>query len=299
MKLYIANEHPLYNHDAKNNVSKGYSFSGYFLPYPDTNYEGLVSTISDDPPILNWIYVDKKTYEVKYGVRADAQDNITGPFDCTKQDRRLSLEGWEGFCAVEELPGIWALYYDRDDNGLKNKVPMGTRVLEVELTRREKKEPKPEVDDKAPVTIDEKWKAHKEETAQADKEKEAAYASAETNGSAVPAPAAKPAQPSTVPMALPFPLPVTIPVPAEDEQKAKQINEAMRRMSMGHHSNAESHVTNDYSVWSAARGKAGEADGNDSVTAASSVFDRKDDSGSVSGSDAGSYKKPYVEDAQK
>lgn len=28
-------------------------FSGYFLPYPDSNFEGLVSTISDEPPQLN------------------------------------------------------------------------------------------------------------------------------------------------------------------------------------------------------------------------------------------------------
>jgi hypothetical protein len=286
----------LYNHDPKNNVSKGYSFSGYFLPYPDSEYEGLVSTISDEPPILNWIYVDKNTYEVKYGVRADAQENITGPFDCTKQDRRLTLENWEGFCAVEELPGIWSLYYDRDDNGLKSKVPMGTRVLEVELTRREKKEPKPEPGEDEPTTIDEKWKQHKEASARADKDKEAAYASAESNT----APGVTSTTNATVPVTLPLPLPLTIPVPADDEQKAKEINEAMRRLSMGNHSNAESHapsvLTNDYSVWSAAR-KHNEAD--DSATAASSVFDRNHESGSVSnGSDDGSYKKPYVEDAQ-
>jgi hypothetical protein len=46
-------------------------FAGYFLPYPDTTppYEGLVSTITDEAPVMNWIYVDKETYEVKYGVR--------------------------------------------------------------------------------------------------------------------------------------------------------------------------------------------------------------------------------------
>lgn len=310
-KLYIANEHPLYNHDPKNNISKGYSFSGYFLPYPDTEYEGLVSTICDEPPILNWIYVDRKTHEVKYGVRADAQENITGPFDCTKQDRRLTLEGWEGFCAVEELPGIWALYYDRDDNGLKTKVPMGTRVLEVELTRREKKEPKPEPNESEnePTTIEEKWKQHKEASAQVEKDKAAAYASAESQAAPGATSTSTSASASattatntrgTAPLTLPLPLPLTVPVPADDEQKAKDIKEAMRRLSLGHHSNAESRapsvLTNDYSVWSAARKH--NDDGNDSVTAASSVFDRNHESGSVSdGSDDGSYKKPYVEDA--
>jgi hypothetical protein len=85
------------------------------------------------------VYVDKNTYEVKYGVRAEAQPNLTGPFGCTRQDRRLTLSTWEGWCAVEEFPTIWALYFDLDDDGLRSKFPPGTRVLEVELTRKEKR----------------------------------------------------------------------------------------------------------------------------------------------------------------
>lgn len=127
-----------------------------------------MSTIADDPPQLNWIYVDKDTYEVKYGLRVDAQDHITGPFDCTKQDRRLILHGWEGFVAVEETPGVWALYFDVDDDGLRRKLPSGMRILEVELVRREKKTPKPEPDENAPTTLDEKMKQHKEQSAQVD-----------------------------------------------------------------------------------------------------------------------------------
>lgn len=117
----------------------GHAFAGYYLPYPDTHFEGLVTTISDSSRALNWIYVDKDTYEVKYGLRVDAQPNITGPFDCTRQDRRMTLEGWEGFAVVEEEPGVWALYFDRDDDGLNSKVTKGTRVLEVELWRKEKR----------------------------------------------------------------------------------------------------------------------------------------------------------------
>ena len=121
-----------------NDEPNGHPFAGYYFPYPDANYEGLVSTIVEEPPILNWIYVDKDTYQVKYGVRADAQPHLTGPFDCTRQDRRLTLEGWEGFAAVEEEEGVWALYYDRDDDGLEGKVE-GKKVLEIELTRKEKR----------------------------------------------------------------------------------------------------------------------------------------------------------------
>lgn len=120
-------------------ASGHHAFAGYYLPYPDAKFEGLVSTISDKILNLNWIYVDIDTYQVKYGLRVDAQPNITGPFDCTRQDRRMTLEGWEGFVVVEEEPGLWALYFDRDDNGLRSKVAQGTRVLEVELWRREKR----------------------------------------------------------------------------------------------------------------------------------------------------------------
>ena len=118
-------------------------FAGYYLPFPDKPYEGLVSTITEVAPILNWIYVDNDTYRVKYGVRIDAQPNITGPFDCTRQDRRLTLEQWEGFVAVKEVEGedagMWALYYDRDDDGLRGKLGRGRIVLEVELVRWEKR----------------------------------------------------------------------------------------------------------------------------------------------------------------
>ena len=120
-------------------------FAGYFLPYPDTTppYEGLVSTITDEAPVMNWIYIDRSTYEVKYGVRADAQPNLTGPFDCTRQDRRLTLDRWEGFCAVKcyegEEAGMWKLYFDVDDDGLEKKLGRKARVLEVELVRWEKR----------------------------------------------------------------------------------------------------------------------------------------------------------------
>ncbi|KAI8951488.1 hypothetical protein F4801DRAFT_544866, partial [Xylaria longipes] len=163
-KLWITTTPPASHDEDPEPTDDGYPFSGYFLPYPGTSYEGLVSTISDDPPMLNWIYVDKNTYEVKYGLRTDAQEHLTGPFDCTRQDRRMTLEGWEGFVAVEDYPGVWALYFDRDDNGLVTKVPMGTRVLEVELTRREKKERKPEPDPNQAQTLDEMMKQHKEQS---------------------------------------------------------------------------------------------------------------------------------------
>ncbi|KXJ88369.1 hypothetical protein Micbo1qcDRAFT_235746 [Microdochium bolleyi] len=177
-KLYIANQ----------TVNTGHPFSGYFLPYPDSKFEGVVSTITESAtPQLNWIYVDRETYAVKHGLRVDAQDHVTGPFDCTRQDRRMTLEGWEGFVAVEETPGVWALYFDKDDNGLRGKVPFGTRVLEIELTRREKKERKPKENEGQATTLDEMMEQHKEKVR---REEEESHEASVEDGSSVEKPSA-------------------------------------------------------------------------------------------------------------
>lgn len=239
-------------------AGSGYPFSGYYLPYPEKTYEG----------------------EVKYGVRADAQPHITGPFDCTRQDRRMTLEGWEGFVAVEEFPGIWALYFDRDDDGLVTKVPMGTRVLEVELTRREKKERKPEPDPNQAQTLDEKMKEHKEQTQREEEERQEMFRQqeqADTSAQAAEAPQQNG-------------------VDAIDHQP-----EVMRDISLdlgklnlevpnvGHAiPHSPSVATDNISFWSAARKGDGISDA-DSVTAASSIIDRNEN-------DELGYKRPYVED---
>ncbi|RGP75702.1 hypothetical protein FLONG3_5679 [Fusarium longipes] len=299
-KLYIANEHPLYNHDPKNHISKGYAFSGYFLPFPDSEYEGLVTTISDDPPFLNWIYIDKNTYEVKYGVRADTEGHITGPFDCTKQDRRMMCEGWEGFCAVEELPGIWALYYDRDDDGLRSKVAMGTRVLEVELTRREKKEPKPVADPDAPKTVDEKMKQHKEQTAKEEAERAEFMATGRHPGAEPLSPAYKPEVKKT-----------TFLDPDSKEAKRQRIADALSRLNIDSPTKSEggsdgsimTSLSQDFSIFSLAKKMTDTTNNDEDVTVASSVWggerEKDKDKGhkkNGSASEAGSYRKPTVED---
>ncbi|EQB47590.1 hypothetical protein K4K61_004683 [Colletotrichum sp. SAR11_59] len=114
----------------------GHQFAGYFLPYPEAQYAGLVSTICDEPPIMNWIYVDRDTYEVKFGTRPYAQHNYNGPFDCTRQDHRLTFASWEGFFVVEN-DGFWSLYFDVEQDGLKSKLGEGCLALEVDLVRVE------------------------------------------------------------------------------------------------------------------------------------------------------------------
>ncbi|KAF2829050.1 hypothetical protein CC86DRAFT_261048, partial [Ophiobolus disseminans] len=125
-------------------TSSGHQYAGYYLPYPDSKYEGLVTTITDDAPVMNWVYIDAWTCQLRYGVRKDAQPNFTGPFDCTRQSWRLTFQGWEGFCAVEVEPGVWGVFFDVEDDGLQGRIkagslPESSRILEIELQRVEKK----------------------------------------------------------------------------------------------------------------------------------------------------------------
>lgn len=91
---------------------------------------------------MNWIYMNAQTYEIKFGTRQWAEGNLTGPFDCTRQDRRMTLAGYEGFVAVKE-GDFWALYFDWDGDRLAGKVPPGTTVVDVDLLRKEMRHRKP------------------------------------------------------------------------------------------------------------------------------------------------------------
>jgi hypothetical protein len=108
--------------------------------------------------------VDEQSHAVCYGPKSEAEGHVVGPWDCTRIDKRVTLEGWEGFMAVEEVEyedeqeekdadsggwneegqrKSWALYFDRDDNGLAGKIE-GWTICEVELTRKERRKGKGE-----------------------------------------------------------------------------------------------------------------------------------------------------------
>ena len=118
-------------------------FTGFYLAYPDDSRghtRGLVSTISVDPPMLNWIYVDKDTMEMKYANRSGSIVHHVGDYDWTSEDHEkddscVTFDDWEGFLAVEEQKGKWALYFDMDDDGLKQHA-RGRKTIEVRLQRR-------------------------------------------------------------------------------------------------------------------------------------------------------------------
>lgn len=100
--------------------------------------------------MLNWIYVDRDTNEVKYGTKSESTGHILGPWNCTPVDKRVTFDEWEGFVAVEEEKGIWALYFDTLDDGLEDKVPLSKPLLEVELVRKEMRIPPVKENDQGP-----------------------------------------------------------------------------------------------------------------------------------------------------
>lgn len=123
--------------------SSGHRVTPHFLPYPGQKYGGLATTTTADAapmldwiPTLNWIYVDAQSQQFKYGVKEDADSNLGGPFDCGTGNQHLTFQSWEGFCAVEVQSGMWAIYFDISDDGLRGRVPSGVRIMDVELERR-------------------------------------------------------------------------------------------------------------------------------------------------------------------
>jgi hypothetical protein len=135
-KLYLdSSSHPRFE--------DGHPFSGFFLEYPSGDKarrgpRGLVSTISKEPPELNWIYVDKDTLELRYGAKSKTNGQIVGPWDWTDDQKGILLESWEGFVAMEEQEGGetgWVLCYDRDDDHMK-RIRGNRKVVEIELDRR-------------------------------------------------------------------------------------------------------------------------------------------------------------------
>lgn len=116
-------------------------FTGFYIPYPDEErggIRGMVSTISRDPPMLNWVYVDRETHEVKYSNRTGSIKHHVGEWDWTEEsgpESCVTFDGWEGFLAVEEGEGKWGLYFDMDDDGLGER-KKGRRTVEVSLYRR-------------------------------------------------------------------------------------------------------------------------------------------------------------------
>lgn len=127
-------------------------FNGGFYTHPDfppNNTSGIVTISGEEAPTLRWVFLDANTHEMRWGGRPDSQGHICGPFDWTKDEQRVTLEGWEGWLAVrlpeDELQeqaekelgvdgrDIWRLYFDQNDDGAN--LPEGAKGLEIQLKR--------------------------------------------------------------------------------------------------------------------------------------------------------------------
>ena len=103
---------------------------------------GLASQVADDPPLLNWIYVDKDTMELKHGNKSASVAHHVGPWDWTEDEEGVTIDEEESFMAVEDpTTKKWQLYYDVNDDGLQSYVPKGRRKFQISLERNLLPEP--------------------------------------------------------------------------------------------------------------------------------------------------------------
>lgn len=127
----------------------------FYVEYPEPDETkhlkrglGLPTYVADNPPLLNWIYADKVTHELKYGNRTQSVAHVVGPWDWTKDERVILLEDKNAFVAVEEADGEWALYFDRDGDELARVLEMQGRLscafVPVSLVRKIAEEPPPQ-----------------------------------------------------------------------------------------------------------------------------------------------------------
>lgn len=98
---------------------QGHKFCGFHFKYPgEEQHLGLVSSIQDEPPMLNWIYVNRDTHALSYGPRKDTVGHIIGPWGWSEDERFLTLEGSSGdfIAKKQEVNGVerWVLHWDPD-----------------------------------------------------------------------------------------------------------------------------------------------------------------------------------------
>ncbi len=94
----------------------GHKFAGYYFTYPtEEGLLGLVSTIADDPPMLNWIFVDRDTGMLRHAGRKDTVGHHVGPWGWSDDERCLTLQGSAaGFVAAQSAETRkWHIYQDR------------------------------------------------------------------------------------------------------------------------------------------------------------------------------------------
>ncbi|KAL4909918.1 hypothetical protein BDW74DRAFT_165234 [Aspergillus multicolor] len=116
--------------NSANRKIESHAGQAFYIDYPEPDHMkdlkrglGLVSTIQDSPPMLNWLYCDKDTHELKYGNRTQSCEHVPAPWDWTDNETTIVLDRCWGFCAVKEKDEqgnwVWAVYLDRDGDELQ------------------------------------------------------------------------------------------------------------------------------------------------------------------------------------
>ena len=131
--------------------AKGHRFCGFYFKYPgDEGHLGLVSTASDDTPMLNWIYVNAETGRLEHGSRKDTLGHVIGPWGWSEDEAFLTLRGRRGGFVARREESIdddggaegrgeeerWGVYWDpeqkllaaeeddEDEDGVETCQPM-------------------------------------------------------------------------------------------------------------------------------------------------------------------------------
>lgn len=79
----------------------------------------MVSTISDDPPKLSWVFVNRDTRALEYGARKDTLGKVIGPWAWTEDGAWVTLHGDPDSFVARKLDrddgeAGWALHWDPD-----------------------------------------------------------------------------------------------------------------------------------------------------------------------------------------
>ncbi|CAK7242404.1 MAG: hypothetical protein STHCBS139747_003895 [Sporothrix thermara] len=136
-----------------------HTFSGYYFNYPgETECLGLVSTISNDPPMLNWIYFDKDTGRMQHAGRKDTIGHGVGPWGWTEgqgedDGKWLTYKGSPTqFVAVEEeivlggaVTSVWGVYLNQGQPEVASGVPILIRRsfgMDSKFVRDSQREPR-------------------------------------------------------------------------------------------------------------------------------------------------------------
>lgn len=168
----------------------GHKFNGYYFKYPnEQGYQGMVSTIADDPPTLNWLYADKHTGAVCYAGRKDTEGHIIGPWGWSEDEQFLVMDDddWRFIAVEEDVPPAedggggetsgdadgdpnkkkkkqakqgsrakcWAVYLSRDRDGYLK--PKAERPKEGADSEEEEEDSEDSEDDDEDVRFTHKW----------------------------------------------------------------------------------------------------------------------------------------------